>query len=66
MDNIIIHHPEKLNEFEMIRVMDDLKSKGITNYTMRPGNKCIWVTFNHVVDCYYIFNAGELIDIQFD
>lgn len=66
IDDIEIINPEKMNEFQMIQVMDDLKAKGITRYTMRPGNECIWVTFNSIIDCYYIFNAGELVDIQFD
>jgi hypothetical protein len=60
-----IIHPEDLNEFEMIRVMDHLKEQGVTDYTMRPGHNCIWVSYG-LVDSYYIFNQGELIDIQFD
>ncbi len=65
MSNIQINKPEMMNEFEMIQVMDDLKSKGIENYSMRPGNDCIWVSYP-MIECYYIFRDGKVVDIQYD
>lgn len=55
----------ELNEFEVILVHDDLRQKGITNYSMQPGNDCIWVTYG-LVDCYYIFRNGQIADVQYD
>ena len=54
-----------MNEFEMLLVQDDLRRKSIEHYTMRPGNDCIWVTYG-LVDCYYIFREGRIVDIQVD
>ena len=54
-----------MNEFEVIMVQDDLARKGIQHYSMRPGNDCIWVSYG-LVDCYYIFRDGKIIDIQID
>lgn len=64
-EDIQIHKPELMNEFEMIRVMDHLKERDIKIYSMRPGNECIWVSYG-LVNSYFIFNKGELVDIQFD
>jgi hypothetical protein len=55
----------EMNEFEVILVHEDLRQKGIKNYTMRQGNDCIWVSYG-LVDCYYIFREGRIVDIQFD
>lgn len=60
-----IQHPELMNEFQMIQVMDDLKRRDIKFYTMRPGNDCIWVSHG-MLDCYYIFSDGKIVDIQYD
>ena len=54
-----------MNEFEVMLVQADLDKKGIRDYTMRPGNDCIWVTYG-LVDCYYIFREGRIVDIQVD
>lgn len=54
-----------MNEFETIQVIEHLRQQGITDYTMRPGNNCIWVTHG-VVNSYYIFNNGRLVDVQVD
>lgn len=53
------------NEVEVVKA--DLAARGIQvgNYTMRQGNNCIWVSHG-LVDCYYIFNDGKLVDVQFD
>ena len=63
--DIRISNPEQMNEFEMIQVMDNLKEHGIQNYSMRPGNNCIWVSYN-LVNCYYIFRGGKIVDVQYD
>lgn len=55
----------ELNSFEVLLVREDLKKKGISNYEMRPGNECIWVNYG-LVNCYYIFCNGKIVDIQFD
>ena len=55
----------EVNSLEALVVQKDLQDKGIENYTMRQGNDCIWVTYG-LVDCYYIFREGRIVDIQFD
>jgi hypothetical protein len=54
-----------LNEFEVIVVADHLKSKGVEHYTLTQGNGCIWAYYG-VINEYYIFKAGHLVDIQID
>jgi hypothetical protein len=49
----------------MVIVAESLDSDGITNYTMRPGNNCIWVSYGRV-DCYYLFKDNKIVDIQYD
>ena len=56
---------KELNEFEVIRVIEDLRQRGIVNYDMRPGNDCIWVNYGRI-HSYYIFRNGKIVDIQFD
>jgi hypothetical protein len=65
MSDARILNPELMNEFEMIQVMDRLQERGIKYYTMQPGNNCIWVSYN-LVNCYYIFRGGKIVDIQYD
>jgi hypothetical protein len=61
----MIHiHPD-LNEFEVLVVADHLKSKGVESYTLSKGNGCIWAYYG-VINEYYIFKAGHLVDIQVD
>ena len=61
----MIHiHPD-LNEFEVLVVADHLKSKGVGSYTLSKGNGCIWAYYG-VINEYYIFKAGRLVDIQID
>jgi len=55
----------EVNSLEALLVQKDLQDKGIENYTMRPGNDCIWVSYG-LVDCYYIFREGRLADVQYD
>lgn len=54
-----------LNPFEVMLVTADLEKKGIKYYDMRPGNDCIWVNYG-LVNCYYIFRDGRIVDIQID
>lgn len=56
---------KEINEFEAIQVIEHLRKQGIVNYGMRPGNNCIWVSHG-VVNSYYIFNNGRLVDILVD
>jgi hypothetical protein len=55
----------ELNSFEVMVVQNDLLQQGIKNYTMRPGNDCIWVSYGRV-DAYYIFRDGKIVDVQID
>ena len=55
----------EVNSLEALLVQKDLQDKGIENYTMRPGNDCIWVSYG-LVDCYYIFREGCIADVQYD
>lgn len=54
-----------LNPLEVIVVSDKLKELGITDFDMRRGNNCIHVSHG-LVESYYIFKAGQLVDIQYD
>lgn len=62
---VFIEKADQLNEFELIKVVDHLHERGIENYTVRPGNGCVWVSYQSV-DCYYIFQDGHISDVQFD
>jgi hypothetical protein len=57
-------HPD-VNSFEALVVLDDLRKRNIEYATLRPGNKCVWVSYNRV-EAYYIFNSGRLVDVQID
>ena len=54
-----------MNEFEQLVVIEDLRRQGINHYTMRPGNNCIWVSYG-LVNAYYIFENGKLLEVQID
>ena len=56
---------ELLNPIEVMQVQIDLEKRGVKHYTMRSGNDCIWVTYG-LVNCYYIFRNGEIVDVQVD
>ena len=56
---------QDVNTFDRLLVIDDLLKKGVTEYTMRPGNECVWVSYG-LVDCYYIIHNGRIVDVQFD
>lgn len=54
-----------VNEFELSAITDHLQKLGVTNFDARPGNNCVWVSYG-VVNSYYIFKDGKIVDIQFD
>ena len=54
-----------LNELEVIIVAERLKNKGVEHYTLTKGNNCIWAYYG-VINEYYIFREGKLVDIQID
>lgn len=54
-----------LNPLEVIVVTEALAKKGVTHYTLAPGNDCIWASYNAVNE-YYIFAKGLLVDVQVD
>jgi hypothetical protein len=56
---------QEVNSFDRILVVDDLARQGITNYTMRPGNGCVWVSYG-LVNCYYVIRDGQIVEVQFD
>ena len=54
-----------MNPAELQIVSEHLLKQGITNYSARQGNNCIWVN-DGVINSYYIFRDGKLVDIQID
>ena len=54
-----------VNEFEAIVVMERLQKKGVTHAVLTPGNNCVWAYYG-VINEYYIFSKGLLVDIQID
>ena len=56
---------QEINSFDRLLVIDDLLKKGITDYTILPGNNCVWVSYGRV-NCYYIVHNGRIVDVQFD
>jgi hypothetical protein len=54
-----------LNSLEVLVVAEALASKGITHYTLAPGNNCIWAYYGPFNE-YYIFAKGLLVDVQVD
>ena len=66
---ITVSNPEAINEFELIVVMDKLKSRGTEWAQIRPGNDCVWVSTGSAsvpINEYFIFSKGQLVDIQID
>jgi hypothetical protein len=59
-----IRDPE-VNPLELIAVAEDLDSRGISHATIYKGNECIWVSYG-LVNAYYIFRGGKVVDIQID
>ena len=66
MKNATLHHPELLNEFEVLLVADYMEKKHPNiMYTMTPGNECIWVYYQSI-NMYFVFRAGKIAEIQVD
>lgn len=62
-----IVHADKINSFELILACDQFEKSYPTylNYTVRPGNDCIWISTG-LLDFYYIFRDGKIVDVQID
>jgi hypothetical protein len=56
---------KKLNELEVMVVAEHLQNKGVESYTLTQGNDCIWAYYG-LLNEYYIFRDGRLVDIQID
>ena len=54
-----------LNELEVMVVAEKLKEQGIESYTLTKGHNCIWAYYG-LINEYYIFRDGYLVDIQID
>ena len=65
MEDIRVHNAHDINELQLLQVMGDMEQRNIKSYTVRPGNNCIWVSYN-LVDCYYLFRDGRIAEIEFD
>ena len=55
----------ELNPLEVMVVTEKLKESGVESYTLTKGNGCIWAYYG-VINEYYIFRDGYLVDIQID
>ena len=55
----------RLNPLEVLVVAVELEKRGVEYYTMRPGNDCVWVSYNRL-ETYWIFKNSKLVDIQID
>ena len=60
----------EVNEFEYLVVQKDMQDKGYDNFSIRPGNGCVWASVSRGngiwLDFYYIFREGRIVDIQVD
>jgi len=54
-----------LNSLEVLVVAEHLERRGVTHYTLTQGNDCIWAYYG-VINEYYIFKAGLLVDVRID
>ena len=61
----MIRVDSRLNELEVMVVADHLEKKGVKSYELLQGNRCIWATYG-LINEYYIFSKGQLVDIQID
>jgi hypothetical protein len=56
-------------EFELLVVLEHLRTRGTQWATVMPGNDCIWVSTGSSsvpINEYFIFHGGKLVDIQID
>jgi|688.fasta_scaffold197517_5 hypothetical protein len=56
---------DQIQQFEVDQITASLAAQGVTNFTMKRGNNCVWVSYNSI-DCYYIFKDEKLVNIQVD
>lgn len=60
----------EVNSLELLVVQKDMQEKGYTDFSVRPGNDCVWASVSRGngiwLDFYYIFREGRLVDIQVD
>ncbi len=61
----MIHIDPTLNPLEVMVVAEQLEKSGIKDYTLARGHNCIWAYYG-VINQYYIFRDGNLVDIQID
>jgi len=60
---------QEVNEFERLVVIEEMRRNGYDDYTMQPGNGCVWVSVprgGYSLEMYYIFRDGCLVDVQID
>ena len=55
----------QIQQFEVDQITANLAKQGITEFSMKRGNDCVWVSYG-LVDAYYIFRDEQLVDIQVD
>ena len=55
----------EVNSFDRMLVVHDLIRQGIENYSIQPGNNCVWVSYGRI-NCYYIIRDGRIAEVQFD
>jgi hypothetical protein len=66
---IRIADKDKINELELIIVMDYIKSKGIERGTIYQGNGCLWLaagSANRPLNYYFLFRGGQLVGVDID
>lgn len=56
---------DQIQQFEVDQITASLAAQGVTNFTMKRGNNCVWVEYGRV-DAYYIFRNEKLVDVQID
>jgi hypothetical protein len=56
---------DQIQQFEVDQITASLAAQGVTNFTMKRGNNCVWVSYGRV-DSYYIFRDEKLVDVQID
>lgn len=55
----------QIEQYKIDLITASLAAQGVTNFELRNGNDCIWVSYGRV-ECYYTFRDGKIVDIQVD
>ena len=55
----------QIEQYKVDLITANLAAQGVTNFELRNGNNCVWVSYNSI-DCYYIFKDEKLVNIQVD